>query len=151
MASTEEIQVIKYFFTGGIIYDIVAFPDIGVCFMRVILLLASICLASAAAAQTCEPLRFPPGESGARLDGILPPKDPVRATEPPCFSLAVRQGQRVSIVVEGDKNVVVTVPGAGDARQVFDFAAPSNLIEILLFQLFPSTREARYTLIVRVE
>lgn len=119
--------------------------------MKVTLFLASIFLASAAIAQTCEPLHFALGESGARLDGILPPKDPVQATEPPCFSLAVRQGQRVSIVVEGDKNVVVTVPGAGDARQVFDFAAPSNLVEMMLFQLFPSPREARYTLIVRVE
>lgn len=119
--------------------------------MKVIFFLVSTFLASAASAQSCDPLRFSPGESGVSLDGVLPPKDPFQATEPPCFSLAVRQGQRVSIVVEGDKNVVVTVPGAGDARQVFEFAAPSNLVEILLFQLFPSPREAPYTLTVRVE
>lgn len=119
--------------------------------MKVIVILLSILFGTTADAQTCEPINFAAGESSARIDGVLPPKNPSDATEPACLSLAVRQGQYVTVSIEGDENVVASIPGVGDARQLFDFAAPSDLVELLMFQLFPSPREASFSLTVRVE
>ncbi|WP_207471940.1 hypothetical protein [Paracoccus fontiphilus] len=115
-------------------------------------LAASLALVAVQAhAQDCQPIRFAPGDNGALIEGVLPPKDPFVAVEPSCFSLDVRAGQRVIVAVEGDDNAVATISGAGDARQAFDFLAPSNFLEILLFQLFPSPSEAPYALTVQVD
>lgn len=102
-------------------------------------------------AQDCQPIRFAPGDNGALIEGVLPSKDPSVAAEPFCFSLEVRAGQRVIVAVEGDENAVATISGAGDARKAFDFPAPSDHLEILLFQLFPSPSEAPYALTVQVD
>lgn len=114
--------------------------------MRCILALCLLVLSGiGATAQTCEPVRFAKGESGVHIMGTVQPE----ARQ--CFSLAVRKGQRVTIDRAGsDENIAITVIGEGDARASFDFAASSNRVEFLVFQLFRSATPADYGVSVQV-
>lgn len=102
-------------------------------------------LATGSAAQTCQEVRFNPGESGAFIDGIVQPE------QRNCYSMSVRKGQKVFIGrVGGDKNVAITVIDVGDARESFEFAAPSSRVEFLVFQLFRSATPSDYSLHIQV-
>ena len=110
----------------------------------------AVFLPTVAAAQDCKPIRFAPGDDGAFIDDVLPPKVPDGSGGPRCYSLDVRKGQRVSVeVVGGDENVAVSVIDVGDARRSFDFVAPSSRVEFIVFQLLPSPEEADYSLLVK--
>lgn len=113
---------------------------------RIVCAVALACLATGAHAQNCQPIRFNPGESGALIDGILP------AEGRDCYTLDVRRGQNVYIgVVGGSENVAVSVLDVGDARRTFDFAAPSDRVEFLVFQLMRSASDADYSLHIQVQ
>lgn len=113
-------------------------------------MVAMVLLASGAAAQECTPIRFKAGESGALVDGVLPPEEGPNAGGPDCYSLDVRKGQPISVeVVGGSENVVISVLDVGDARRRFDFRAPSSRVEFIVFQLSRSAREADYSLLVQ--
>ena len=108
--------------------------------------LALIFLATGVHAQDCRPVRFNPGESGAFVDGLLP------AEGRDCYTLDVRRGQNVFIeVVGGSENVAVSVLDMGDARRSFDFAAPADRVEFLVFQLMRSVTDADYSLLIKVQ
>ncbi|AUH33452.1 hypothetical protein [Paracoccus tegillarcae] len=99
-----------------------------------------------AQAQTCTAVKFNPGESGAYVQGNLPPESL------DCYTLAVRPGQNVFIeVVVGGENVAITVVDVADARRRFDFAAPSSSVEFRVFQMFRSARAEDYAILVQVE
>ncbi len=139
----------RHFSTGDDFHGIVTmFGDFtGGCVMdRIVSAFAFILAASGACAQDCQPIRFMPGESGAFIDGVLP------AEGRDCYTLDVRRGQNVTVeVVGGSENVALTVVDVGDARRSFGFAAPSDRVEFLVFQLMRSATDADYSLLVQVQ
>ena len=113
---------------------------------RILSAFALFCLASGAYAQDCQPIRFATGESGAFVDGVLP------AEGRDCYTLDVRRGQNVTVdVVGGSENVAVSVIDVGDARRSFAFAAPSNRVEFIVFQLMRSVTDADYSLLIQAK
>lgn len=101
---------------------------------------------TAAQAQDCTPVQFNPGESGAFVDGVI------AAEGRKCYTLDVRKGQNIHIgLVGGSQNIAISVIGVGDARQSFDFAAPANRVEFLVFQLMRSVTDADYSLLVKAQ
>ncbi|WBU57822.1 hypothetical protein [Paracoccus sediminicola] len=103
-------------------------------------------LATAAAAQDCETIRFSPGETGAFVEGQAP------AEGSQCFSVDLRPGQNFfAEIVAGQEDIAISIPGIGDNRGRFEFVADASRYELWVHQTFRAVQAAPFTMLVKIE
>lgn len=103
-------------------------------------------LATPAAAQECQPIRFAPGETGAFVEGQAP------AEGSTCYSLDLRPGQTLfAEIVAGQADIAITIPGVGDNRGTFNFVTQRSQYELWVHQTFRAVAPAPFTMLVKIE
>lgn len=112
--------------------------------------LAAFWLGGAQASATCSDVRFAPGESSAEISGTVPAEDPLNPAEPLCYSLDVDDGQRATVSLLSGRNVAISIPGQGDARDKFDFVTQRGTYELHVFPLFPGGEAEPFRIHVEV-
>lgn len=119
-------------------------------FLMGTLSLATFWPCGAQASATCSAVRFPPGESSTEISGTIPAEDRLNPAEPLCFSLSVDDGQRATISLRSGRNVAISIPGQGDARDTFDFVTQRGTYELHVFPLFPGGEAEPFRIHVEV-
>lgn len=102
--------------------------------------------AAAAAQAPCQEIRFAPGASAGVVTGEVPADGHL------CFTIKVGDGQRAEVAVEdlSPVDMIVTIPGAGDAQDSFAWTTRSGTYEILVAPLFRASGPAPFRLHVAV-
>ena len=99
-------------------------------------------LISPAAAQTCTPVRFEPGQSTATLRGSVPAEDSV------CYTFGAKPGQTATLNVSG-RNIIASVIGVGDARTSWSFKTKAQN-QFIIGQMMRSVTPENFTAILSI-
>lgn len=110
---------------------------------RIFLALFLSLAAGPALAQSCQEIRFAPGNSSGRVEGHT-------GNDGQCFTFATGAGQRAELVLYGPETMCVTLMGVGDCRESFVWTTRRQTYQVYVAQMFRNAPVAPFSLILSI-